>query len=190
MENNWRRITYSTGDIEAMQKDALNRVRMMREQAEQKLKHTNESIHNESFSQNFEYNAPNITPMPSMIEEVMHHIDSDKTKNAEDITAETKYEQSPSNIPQSDTQSKQQVHSMPLDAPAPSLSKSIKDSAIEFGENISEKFSNFTSPLTNIMDSFGIDSDKLLIIGLIIVLLNEKSDKTLLLALGYILFMS
>lgn len=56
-----------------------------------------------------------------------------------------------------------------------------------FGETITNTLSSVTSPVTQIMDAFGIDSDKLIIIALILILLNEKSDKTLLLALGYLL---
>ncbi len=55
------------------------------------------------------------------------------------------------------------------------------------GETLSNTLSSVTSPVTDIMDAFGIDGDKLIIIALILILLNEKSDKTLLLALGYLL---
>lgn len=38
-----------------------------------------------------------------------------------------------------------------------------------------------------ILDAVGIDDDRLLIIGLMLILLNEKADNMLILALGYLL---
>lgn len=87
------------------------------------------------------------------------------------------------------------VFTMPPDGNPPQLTKgtkSLKETAIglggSLGETITDTIGGITSPLTKIMDTVGIDNDKLLIIGLMIVLLNEKSDKTLLMALGYLLF--
>lgn len=70
---------------------------------------------------------------------------------------------------------------------ADSIMDTVAGLKSNFGETISSTLSSVTSPVTQIMDAFGIDSDKLIIIALILILLNEKSDKTLLLALGYLL---
>lgn len=42
--------------------------------------------------------------------------------------------------------------------------------------------------IQGILDGIGIDDDRLTIIGLILILLNQKADYTLILALGYLLF--
>lgn len=44
------------------------------------------------------------------------------------------------------------------------------------------------SPIAKVLDALHIDSERLLLIGLLLVLLNEKADRTLLLALVYLLF--
>ncbi len=43
------------------------------------------------------------------------------------------------------------------------------------------------SPIAKVLEALHIDSERLLLIGLLLVLLNEKADRTLLLALVYLL---
>ena len=52
---------------------------------------------------------------------------------------------------------------------------------------LKEQLKEVTSPLKGIMDYLDLDSEKIIIIMVMWVLFNEKSDKTLLLALGYLL---
>ncbi|WRS27278.1 hypothetical protein U6B65_13245 [Oscillospiraceae bacterium MB08-C2-2] len=42
--------------------------------------------------------------------------------------------------------------------------------------------------IQGLLDSIGIDDDRLTILGLMLILLNQKADYTLILALGYLLF--
>lgn len=43
-------------------------------------------------------------------------------------------------------------------------------------------------PITRVMDALGIDNDKIIILALIFILINNQADKKLILALCYILF--
>ena len=54
-------------------------------------------------------------------------------------------------------------------------------------DNIKEQINNASGPLKDIMERLGLDSEKLIIIMIMWMLFNEKEDKTLLLALGYLL---
>ena len=54
-------------------------------------------------------------------------------------------------------------------------------------DNIKEQINSISGPVKDIMDRLGLDSEKLIIIMIMWMLFNEKEDKTLLLALGYLL---
>ena len=43
------------------------------------------------------------------------------------------------------------------------------------------------SPAAKALDALGIDNERLLLIGLLLVLMNEKADRTLIIALVYLL---
>ena len=54
-------------------------------------------------------------------------------------------------------------------------------------ESIKAQVNEAASPFKNLMEKMGLDSEKLIIIMIMWMLFNEKEDKTLLLALGYLL---
>ncbi len=55
-------------------------------------------------------------------------------------------------------------------------------------ENLSALPKKALSSLSSVLENMGIDNDRLLIILLILILANDDGDKTLILALAYLLF--
>ncbi|MEG2143873.1 MAG: hypothetical protein RRY40_00950 [Oscillospiraceae bacterium] len=53
--------------------------------------------------------------------------------------------------------------------------------------SLKERLGKISQPLASLMEAYDIDSEKLIILMVMWVLFNEKADKTLLLALGYLL---
>lgn len=56
------------------------------------------------------------------------------------------------------------------------------------GEGVASALSAVSTPAQKVLDALGLDGERLIILMVLLVLLNEKADKTLLLALGYLLF--
>jgi len=57
------------------------------------------------------------------------------------------------------------------------------------GGSINDALNSVSSPLSRALDALGLDNERLLILLIMFVLLSqEDSDKTILLALGYLLF--
>ena len=244
----WRKVSYSTVDLEQMQQSALHRVRNMQQQANHHLQQFNDDAaqnrtvvakaklepeeetmpllvkaHPQPVAESMPFitkaeptsvsipvvamSSPILSSMqkednsqiglPAKAPNVEHHPAHFSNQNITNTTF-------PINPVQEDFSFREtvtthtvppQVFSLPTEGDTPSLSKSsksLRDTAVGLGgsitETITDTIEGITSPLTKIMDAVGIDNDKLLIIGLLIVLLNEKSDKTLLMALGYLLF--
>ena len=83
----------------------------------------------------------------------------------------------------------------PLDFPpvnTSSVQNSFKNS---IGQNLNSTMENLSSlpkkalsSISGVLENLGIDNDKLLIILLILILANDEGDKTLILALFYLLF--
>lgn len=64
----------------------------------------------------------------------------------------------------------------------------LGDSVSGLGNTIQSTISSVSEPISNILDSFGIDGEKLVILLVMWVVFNEhKDNKTLLMALGYLL---
>ena len=64
----------------------------------------------------------------------------------------------------------------------------LGDSVSGLGETLQSTISSVSEPLSNLLGSFGIDGEKLIILLVMWAIFNEhKENKTLLLALGYLL---
>lgn len=70
----------------------------------------------------------------------------------------------------------------------PNFKESLGENLNNTVENLSAIPKKALSSLTSVLESFGIDNDKLIIILLILILANDDGDKTLILALAYLLF--
>jgi hypothetical protein len=53
---------------------------------------------------------------------------------------------------------------------------------------ITDAISSVSSPLNKLLETLGLDGERLIILMLMLVIFNERGDKTLLLALAYLLF--
>ncbi|MEG2174417.1 MAG: hypothetical protein RR135_02895 [Oscillospiraceae bacterium] len=65
--------------------------------------------------------------------------------------------------------------------------KGLTDSLGGLGETLHTTLSSVSEPLSKLMDTFDIDGEKLIILMVMWIVFNEKGDKTLLMALGYLL---
>lgn len=153
--------TYSQSDMLKMQQDATRRVREMQARAERTLQNAN----TEHGSQPITYNAP--PPIPSTIH-----------ANAMPDTPHV-------------------INNQRVGGGGSAATGGI-DSLLSSGSNlITNVLSYFTgskteegelSPIAAIFDVLHLDKERLIVLGLLVVLMNEKADKTMLLALFYLLF--
>lgn len=56
------------------------------------------------------------------------------------------------------------------------------------GDSLTSTLSSVAEPVSKLLDAFDIDGEKLIILMIMFIIFNERGDKTLLLALGYLLF--
>ena len=70
---------------------------------------------------------------------------------------------------------------------APSFAQGTVDVNAKFGTGASSPPHAGTTMLDDLIGSLGTDQDTLLIIGLLLILINQKADTTLILALAYLL---
>lgn len=66
-------------------------------------------------------------------------------------------------------------------------SRGVSDSLGGLGETLHSTISSVSEPISGLLDSLGVDGETLIILLVMWVIFNERSDKTLLLALGYLL---
>jgi hypothetical protein len=65
--------------------------------------------------------------------------------------------------------------------------RGVADSFGGLGETLHNTISSVSEPLSGLLDTLGIDGETLIILLVMWVIFNERGDKTLLLALGYLL---
>ncbi|MEG1774061.1 MAG: hypothetical protein RR320_04330 [Oscillospiraceae bacterium] len=65
--------------------------------------------------------------------------------------------------------------------------KGMTDSFGSLGDTLQSTVSSVSEPLSKLLDAFDIDGEKLIILIVMWIVFNERGDKTLLLALGYLL---
>lgn len=65
--------------------------------------------------------------------------------------------------------------------------RGVAESFGGLGETLHNTISSVSEPISGLLDSFGIDGETLIILLVMWVIFNERGDKTLLLALGYLL---
>ncbi|HIT18652.1 MAG TPA: hypothetical protein IAB57_03455 [Candidatus Fimivivens faecavium] len=65
--------------------------------------------------------------------------------------------------------------------------KGLGSTASSLGDSLTEAISSVSEPVAKLLDAFDIDGEKLIILMIMFIIFNERGDKTLLLALGYLL---
>lgn len=65
--------------------------------------------------------------------------------------------------------------------------KGFGSTASSLGDSLTEAISSVSEPVAKLLDAFDIDGEKLIILMIMFIIFNERGDKTLLLALGYLL---
>lgn len=65
--------------------------------------------------------------------------------------------------------------------------KGLGDSVSGLGDTLHSTIASVSEPVAKLLDAFDIDGEKLIILLVMWIIFNERGDKTLLLALGYLL---
>ncbi len=170
----WSASSDYTGDeLVRMQQDAIKRVQEMQERASKTLERANRST---------SFTAPHFaqtTNYPSSS-------NAEDNKHSDNIYI---------NPPLSSNEKSINSVVDSLEEQPPASSKSgIFTEALESLLNFPQTMKSLPllgdgeKSISSIMESLGLTTEKLLLIGLIFILSNDGADKTLLLALGYLLF--
>lgn len=163
--------SYSDSDMLRMQQDAIRRVKEMQLRADQTLQDANQN-YTPPVIPSIHTNESRPAPQPSYQGTGSHHNQSASNAHG---TAGTSNNNSSS-----------------------SINKTIDHMLDSGGSLVSSVLSYFTgagaesgeelSPIASILQTLHLDSERLIVLGMLIVLMNEKADKTMLLALFYLLF--
>ena len=165
--NTWAENSLSDEEIMTMRKDAVSRVRRMQSQAKENLRKTEETLRSNSFSQGeaFEQKRPLEKPEDQPIEK-----------------AQSQNQNNSQNQNYSQNQNKQ---GRPFGG---ILDGKLFDGGILKGIERLLPQKGEGSPIGKILEILNLDSERLLIGFLIILLLNDGADDMLILALCYIFF--
>ncbi|MEG0899113.1 MAG: hypothetical protein RSD67_00010 [Oscillospiraceae bacterium] len=159
-------IGYTGDDVLRMQQEAIKRVKEMQKRADYSLNQSN----NSSFT----------VPPQNLNEQFTKPINQNTNNNinqsAEFANKNFDNQSTGFSPPKQNNSTNNFLHNL--------LNGGLSQSTQSLTDIPKKAFSSITS----ILEGFGIDNEKLILIVLIYLLANEGEDKTLLLALGYLLF--
>ncbi|MCI8441628.1 MAG: hypothetical protein HFG27_03735 [Provencibacterium sp.] len=166
----WKGVHYSDHDMLNMQQEAIRRVRQMQQRARQSLSG------GEPVSPSAE--RPSFPPADKALE---------GSKNAAGREADAQRQAVASRrAPPAEAASRP---ASPLGQLGERLGQLIQGTEGEkqgLGDMLSSVIGEH-SPAARVLEALGLDNERLLLLGLLLVLLNEKADRTLLIALVYLL---
>lgn len=169
----WQGVHYSDSDVLHMQQEAIRRVRQMQQRARQNL--------GEGIPPFFE-EAPDIPAQPPA--PMQPSPSSPKPSTAPPIQGARQGASSAPPPPQG------------MPSGSPGLGNGLGgrlEQLLEGGEQgqsicrLLDLLLQGSSPISGALSALGLDGERLLLLGLLLLLWNEQADRTLLLALGYLL---
>ncbi len=171
---NWNSMNYSDNEVMRMQQDAMRRVKEMQQLSRDTVAGTNRRMAGDTH--------PPVHQPPPLIP--------------------SQFQPPPVPPSQRQPQHGPSVHMPTRSAPSRTVSSTPSGGGLLSGlaglggiggigesltSTISDAISSVSSPVNKIMDALGINGEHLLILMVMFVVFNEQGDKTLLLALGYLL---
>ncbi len=213
----WKATSYSVGEITRMRQEAMERVRQMQNRSREALQSTADTAHTTTEVEKSNSTAELFGLSPDtqkIIDEITGAFGS-KTQAAQPPTHEAdRIEHAVDSVSHSEgevhtgdnmwqsynSQNRRTGRNTRRPSPPPLYSapevsaEEMSDSTDEaskglsgLGETLKTTIANISEPVSKILDALNIDGERLIILIVMLIILNERGDKTLLLALGYLL---